>query len=188
MGSTQGANPYVLLNGKLNESIWITNLQNTSSNLSDLVAIKKYIDSQMLLCCLFQADLMGISDKGSYALGETQQDLVGRNINAIVQLLKNTHIQQIVKPILQLNFNEQEDFGTFEKVDNVSEDQALNLDKINSLTNLGIKLKLSAICSLMDIEEDAIESIGNPIIGQDLPDGKNQGVNSNFKRSGSNVG
>ncbi len=182
LGSAAGDNPYLLVSGKLNESIWITNLDSTA-NLEEIVATNKYFDSQMLLACLFQSDLMGMSDKGSYALGETQQDLVGRNVNAIVEMLKSCIIEQVIQPTLEVNFNETEDFGTFEMVDNVAEDKALNLDIINTLTLQGIKLKKEAICAMFDIHEDAVESWGNPIVGE-MPGGNNTGLNSNFKRSG----
>ena len=182
LGSAPEDNPYLLLLGKLNESVWVDNIDSTA-NLNDLIAVCKYFDSQMLLACLFQGDLMGLSDKGSYALGETQQDLVGRNITAIVDMVKNCIIEQVVKPTLQVNFDEQDDFGTFEMTDNVAEDVALNLDKLNTLRLEGIKLTPSAICSLLDIHEDAIESINNPIL-ENAPAGNNAGLNSNFKRSG----
>lgn len=182
LGTGGGDNPYLLLSGKLNESVWVTNLDSTA-NLQDIVAVNRYFDSQMLLACLFQSDVMGLSDKGSYALGETQQDLIGRNVNAIVAMLKQTIIEQIVKPVLEINFNEKEDFGTFEMIDNVSEDKALNLDVLNTLQLQGIKLKTAAICAMLDIHEDAIESINNPII-TDAPDGDNAGLNSNFRRIG----
>jgi hypothetical protein len=182
LGNSAGDNPYLLLSGKLNESVWVTNLDSTA-NLQDIIATNKYFDSQMLLACLFQSDLMGLSDKGSYALGETQHDLIGRNVNAIVSMVKSCLLEQVVQPTLEVNFGEKEDFGTFEMVDNVAEDKALNLDIINSLTLQGIKLKKEAICAMFDISEDAVESWGNPLVG-DLPQGNNSGLNSNFKRAG----
>jgi hypothetical protein len=182
LGNPGSGNAYMLFEGELNKSIWIEQLT-AVANLDQLIGVNKYFDSQMLLCCLFQGDLMGLSDKGSYALGETQQDLVGRNVNAIVSMVKDCIIDQVVRPQLEVNFNESEDFGSFEMTDTVAEDIALNLDKLNSLRMEGIKLKPDAIMSMLDMDKDAIESINNPILDNSPEQGTNKGVNSNFTRT-----
>lgn len=182
-GATDGSNPFVLMQGRLGESVWIDGLDNTA-NLDQFVNLMKYYDGQQLLTTLFQSDLMGLSDKGSYALGETQQDLVGRNINAIVEMLKACLIEQVVKPTLETNFNEKDDFGSFDMQDNVAEDIALNLDKLNLLRLEGIKLTPEAILAMMDINKDAVESTNNPVMdAPGTPGVSNSGVNANFKRT-----
>jgi hypothetical protein len=181
-GDKDGATPFLLVQGKKDESISIDGLDSTA-NLDQFVNMDKYYDNQMLLCLLFQSDLMGTSDKGSYALGETQADLVGRVINSLVDQVKGCLIQQLVKPILQENFGESDDFGSFDMKDNVAEDVALNLDKLNSLRNEGIKLKAEAIMSMLDLKADAIESINNPIVDVSQQSASNSGINANFRRA-----
>jgi hypothetical protein len=183
-GNQDGSNPFVLLQGRQGESVWIDGLDSTA-NLDQFINMNKYFDGQMLLSTLFQADLMGLSDKGAYALGETQQDLVGRNVNAIVEMVKGCIIDQVVKPALMTNFNEKDDFGTFDMKDNVAEDVALNLDKLNSLRDEGVKLTTEAVLAMMDISKDALESDNNPPPSQQqgAPGMNNSGVNSNFKRA-----
>jgi hypothetical protein len=100
-----------------------------------------------------------MSSHGSYGLGETQKDLLGRNITAIVQMISSCLIAQYVKPQLQINFREQDNFGTFVKNYNVSEDIALNLDKINLIKDNGYKLKTPSFCEMIDIRESALESL-----------------------------
>lgn len=179
LGNSPEDNPYLLLQGELNKSIWLDKIDSTA-DLRALVEMTKYFDSQMLLTCLFQGDLMGLSDKGSYALGESQQDLVGRNVTTIANMMNDCLIQQIVKPILQANFNEQDDFGSFQNVDDVSEDIALNLDKIAACQANGIKLKGTAIVKMMDIEEDAVESFDAPIVDNSQDENN---INQNFRRA-----
>ena len=180
LGNDGGDNPFVLLQGKLGESIWIEHMDSTA-NLEHIIATNKYFDNQMLLACLFQSDLMGMSDKGSYALGKTQQDLVGRNINAIVNSVKSCLIQQVIKPILEVNFNENNDFGTFEKQDNVNEDISLNLEIITTLRNQGIKLTTEAMMAMCDLDMDAVESTDNPIIDNDSMD-KDAKTEKNYRQ------
>lgn len=179
MSAPGGAN-YLLLKGKLGDSIFIDKL-NTAVNLNDFVALNNYYDKLMLTGVLFPGELAGLSDKGSYALGKTQQDLLGRNVSSIVCMVKECLILQLVKPLLETNFNEKDDFGSFSESENVAEDIALNLDKINTLTNLGIKLKPDAIMDMMDLNYDSIESINNPVV--ESPNLENRGLNSNFTRS-----
>jgi len=155
-------NPFLLTVGKLNETISFTNL-NTTADLDKLVMLNKYFDSMMLLSCLFQADVMGLSDKGSYALGETQSDLIGRNVTALAESIQDCLIDQIAKPMLQINFDEQEDFGYFAKAEHVSEDVVVNLQKLEALRNVGIKLKQNVYMEMMGLREDDIESVNNPV-------------------------
>lgn len=180
LGDFGGGNAYLLLKGKLNESVWIDKIDSTAS-LGDIIAVDNYFDKMMLTAILFPGELAGLSDKGSYALGKTQQDLLGRNVSSIVAMLEETILNQVVKPLLQINFNEQENFGSFRRADNVAEDVALNMDKINTLANQGIKLKPEAIIAMMDLHMDCVESTGNPVMDTTPP--TNTGVNANFRRS-----
>ena len=180
LGKTGEDNPFLVFSGINNKSISIEKLESTA-DLQDNIALMKYYDSMMLLCCLFQADVMGMSDKGSYALGETQQDLIGRNITSICLMIQKTIIEQIVKPMLQVNFDEQEDFGSFRRTDNVAEDIALNIDKLNTCANLGIKLKGEATIELLDLNEEMVESYDAPIIGQEEAGTESQATN--FRRA-----
>lgn len=182
MGNNEDApNPYLLLLAEYQKSVWVDTL-NSTANLDQFINMSKYYDQQQILTLLFQSDLMGLSDKGSQALGETQNDLVGRNISAVVDSVKDTLIQQMVKPILQINFNEQEDFGSFDNIDNVSEDVALNMDKLNMFRAEGKKLKTEAIFNMMDVNIEALESEFDP---QELNTNSdfNSETISNFKRS-----
>lgn len=187
LGVAGSGSNYLLLQGKLNESLWLDKLENTA-DLSDLIAVSSYFDKMMLTALLFPSELAGLSDKGSYALGETQQDLLGRNVDSIANMLKECLIEQLVRPCLEVNFNEKDDFGSFEKVDNVAEDVALNMDKINTLANQGIKLKDESLIAMMDLTMDMVESTGNPIIGQDVPNGQNSGLTANFRRTSRDAG
>ncbi len=182
----EGGNPAVLMKGT-KDSIQIDGLDSTA-NLDQFINLSQYEDNQMLMALLLQSDLMGTSDKGSYALGETQADLVGRNIDALAQSIKDCLIEQLIKPILKLNWNETEEFGSFGNADDVAEDVALNLDKLNALRLEGIKLKPEAIVRMMDISEDDIEATNVPVM--DLTDNRmaNSGMNSNYKRAGGKVG
>lgn len=183
MNTPGGAN-YLLLQGILNKSVFIDKL-NTQVNLGDFVELNNYYDKIMLTSVLYPSELAGLSDKGSYALGKSQKDILGRNVNLIANSLKDCLINQLIKPILKTNFNEHTDFGTFSNAENVSEDVALNLDKINSCTNLGINLKPEAIMQLLDLNEDMIQEISekpinNPELKKELT---NHGVHSNFNRA-----
>lgn len=178
LGNNGSSNPYILFTGT-KESVIIDKLDNVA-NLGDIVGMKEYFDKMLLTAILFPSELAGLSDKGSYALGKTQQDLLGRNVTAIANIVKECLIQQVVKPCLQLNFNEQEDFGNFASADNVAEDVALNMDKLNTLMNHGIKLKPEAIMEMMDLNYEAVESINNPLI---MENEDNRGINANFTRS-----
>lgn len=175
LGDNGSGNPFLLLKGT-KDSVLIDRLEATG-NMADITALAKYFDSMMLTCVLFASELAGLSDKGSYALGKTQNDLLGRNVTAIANMIKDTLIAQVVQPTLKTNFNEQNDFGTFELTDNVSEDIALNLQKIQVLANQGIKLIPSAIMSMLDLEDEAIDSINNPILDTMNP------INNEFKRA-----
>lgn len=180
LGHAGDGNNFLLLKGT-KESISIGSLSTTAS-LSDIIEINNYWDKMLLTAILFPGELAGLSDKGSYALGKTQQDLLGRNIAAISTSLKETLIQQLVKPLLQVNFNEQENFGVFVVADNVAEDVALNMDKLGTLHNEGIKLKPEAIVEMLDLNYESVESTGNPVMENETFD--NSGLNSNFTRAG----
>jgi hypothetical protein len=179
--NTPGGANYVLMQGKMNESVWINTL-NTAVNVDHYVNLNKYYDSMMLTGVLLPSELAGLSDKGSYALGQTQQDLLGRNVDSIANQIKSCLIQQLIKPLLQTNFNEHQNFGAFAKNDNVAEDIALNLDKINSLRFEGIKLKPESIMEMLDLPMDYVESINNPIMDTISPDVNNKGINANMTR------
>lgn len=188
LGDTGGGNNFLLLQGKLNESIWIDSLD-SKANLEDIIKVNNYWDKMMLTALLFPSELAGLSDKGSYALGETQADLIGRNINAIAGAIKDTLIEQLVRPVLMHNFNEKDDFGAFEAPDNVSEDIALNMDKINTLTNLGFTLTQEVITAMLDMKSDSIESYQKPAqVNTDKPSLGNYGLESNFNRHDASKG
>ncbi len=178
LGRDGTSNPYLLYLGT-KESVTINKLDNVAS-LSEIVGMMEYYDKMLLTSILIPGELAGLSDKGSYALGKTQQDLLGRNVSAVANTIKDCLIKQVVKPLLELNFNEKNDFGAFVVTDNVAEDIALNMDKINTLTTQGIKLKPDSLMAMMDLNAESIESINNPIIDSS-PD--NRGLNSNFTRS-----
>lgn len=154
---TTGGSNFLLLEGILNESISVTELRNVTS-LGDLKSLAHYLDTMMLTSILYPSELAGLSDKGSYALGKTQQDLLGRNVSTIANALKDCMKMQVIKPLLQVNFNEQEDFGYFGSKDNVAEDVALNIEKIKLLQQQGIKLKPESLMAMLDINEEAIYS------------------------------
>lgn len=178
LGVDGASNPYLLLKGT-KESVIIDKLDNTA-DLNGIVNMMEYYDKMLLTSILLPGELAGLSDKGSYALGKTQQDLLGRNITKVANNIKDCFIRQVVKPMLELNFNETKDFGAFLVNDNVSEDVALNMDKIGTLRLEGVKLKTEALMELMDINKEAVESVGNPI----MEDGfENRGLNSNFNRT-----
>jgi len=179
--NTPGGANYLLMQGKLNESVWIDKL-NTSVNVDHYVNLNKYYDAMMLTGVLYPSELAGLSDKGSYSLGQTQKDLLGRNVTSIASQIKSCLIRQLVKPLLQTNFNEQHDFGSFIKSEDVSEDIALNLDKINSLRFEGIKLKPEAIMEMLDLSMDSVESIDNLIKNPELIKPTNNGINANMNR------
>ncbi len=187
--NSPGGDNYLLLKGKLNDSIFIEKL-NVAVNLNDFVNLNNYYDKLLLTGVLFPGELAGLSDKGSYALGKTQQDLLGRNVSSIADSIKSCLIQQVIKPLLQTNFNEQKDFGTFGDSENVAEDIALNLDKINTLLNLGYTLKEEALCELLDISPDMIDSYQEPMARQNTDDKSNsavkinnRGLNANYSRA-----
>lgn len=182
LGQTGKDNPFGMLAGRLNESVWLSSLD-TTANLNDFVNLNKYYDGQMLLSNLFQSDLLGLSDKGSYALGETQHDLVGRNIDAICKQIQKAIIEGVVKPMLEVNFEEKENFGAFYRLDNVAEDVALNMDKINTCINNGIKLKGESIIELLDLNKEMVESFDAPIIDQSIQQQNNNGIAANFRRA-----
>lgn len=164
LGDNGAGNPYLLIKGRKDESVWITGLEGTA-NLSDLVDLNKYIDSKMLLALMLAPELMGLAEHGSNALGEIQHSLLDQIITGIAdKIKKDVWIDQIVKPMLQLNFNEQEDFGSFDTKENVKEEIETNLNKLQGLQELGIKIKPETIMSMMDMDKDSIESVNNPVI------------------------
>ena len=119
---------------------------------------------------------MGLADRGSNALGEEQHDLLDKIVTSIANKIKKTvWIDQVVKPMLQINFNEQEDFGSFDSNENVSSNIALNIEKGQFLASQGIKLKSNTLLAMMDLDEDAMESDNNPVAGSPQEDVKPAG-------------
>jgi hypothetical protein len=165
LGDSGKANPFLLLQGT-KDSISIEQL-NTTANLTDLTYMRKYIDSMILTSLGFPSDLAGLSDKGSYGLGKAQQDLLSRTVNAMAKQLKEALIRQFVRPMLEDNFGEREDFGSFSQVDTEQQHIDTNLKIITTLREQGIKLKSDSIMSLVNIDKDAIESENNPIVDID---------------------
>lgn len=161
--SQVGGAPALLLKGKLGETIDISQL-NHPSNLDQYVALNKYYDSMMLTSVLYPSELAGLSDKGSYGLGKSQQNLLDMQVDSTVGHVQDVLIRQFIKPLLVTNFNEQEDFGSFSITDNVAADISLNMQKIQVLKDNGIKLKPDSMMELLDLESEMIESINNPII------------------------
>jgi phage gp29-like protein len=106
--------------------------------------------------------LAGTSEIGSYSRAETQQSILDRNISAICDSLQDTILKQVIKPLLQLNFNEQEDFGAFIETEDLVKDIALNMQKIEMLSNQGIRLKPESIIDLMDLKYDMVLDIQEP--------------------------
>lgn len=181
LGAAGGGNAYLLFRGT-KDSVSIDKMDSVA-NLQDIITVNEYFDKMMLTSILYPSELAGLSDKGSYALGKTQQDLLGRNVSAMANMVKDVLIQQVVRPTLEVNFSETENFGAFVVADNVAEDVALNMDKLNTLMNQGIKLKPDAVLAMMDINPESVESMNNPIIGSETGDLSNRGLNANFTRS-----
>ena len=183
--NTPGGSNYILLYGK-KDSVMIDTL-NTAVNLDQYVNLNNYYDKMMLTSVLFPGELAGLSDKGSYALGKTQQDLLGRNVTTFADSIKETLIRQLVKPLLETNFNEKENFGAFNKAENVAEDIALNLDKINTLRAEGYTLKEEALCQLLDISPEMIKSYQEPMIPEIDPEThkpiNNHGLDANYSHA-----
>lgn len=150
-----GAN-YLLMEGKLNESVFIDKL-NTQVNLNDILNLKKYVDSLMLVGVLGTNDLIGLSQHGSYARSETQQDILNRNVTSVAENIQNIIITQVIKPLLKINFNEQTDFGSYIERNDMNEDIDLNMKKLLALANEGIKLKPDAIMNMLNLSDDMIE-------------------------------
>lgn len=171
---------YLIINGK-RESVEYDSFK-TTTNIDELVDYQKYLDSMMLTCVLFPSELAGLSDKGSYALGETQQDLLGRNIDSIVESMNHVLIEQMIKPLLQVNFNEKEDFGEFVGKENVAEDIALNLDVINTCRANGYELKEETFMNMVGLKVSDIEKHTPPIPfnTSTLDQNNNRGLNSNL--------
>ena len=172
--SPGGAN-YLLFQGEVGKSIWFEKFNHTAK-LDDFIELNRYYDTMMLTSVLFPSELAGLSDKGSYALGETQNDLLGRNVESIKKTIKNSLIQGWIKPLLKMNFNEEHDFGEFLDRDNITEDIAINLDKINTLHNLGFELKEETLCQMLDIPENSLQRISMDTTDGEKPaEGGNHG-------------
>jgi hypothetical protein len=154
---------YLVMQGKLGETIWIESIKSTA-NIDDLVKQGMYYVQQILTALGFPAEVAGMSSKGSYALGETQSDLLGRNIIATcVQDVNDVLITQYVKPLLELNFGENEDFGQFGIHDDTSQDMALNIDILNVLQaylkERGVQVSEEYMLSMFNIPTEALEII-----------------------------
>lgn len=170
-------NPWITLEGKLNESVWLQELDN-KANIDSIINTAKYFDSMMLTSVFFAGELAGLANKGSYALGKTQQDLQGRQVTAIADSVKSILISQFIKPLLQLNFDEEKDFGTFIVKNNVAEDIALNIDTITFLREQGIELTPEAIIDKVGFHMEMVKRTDAPIIGEESLD-----LAPNFRRT-----
>lgn len=153
---------YLLIEGT-KDSVTIDKIDSTA-DLDHIVGLNKYLDAQQLLSIFLAPELMGLADHGSNALGETQHDLLDQIVTSLADKMKQSvWIEQIVKPMLKLNFGEKEDFGSFDSNENVSSNVALNIEKGQFLASQGVKLKSSALLAMMDLDEDVMESENNDI-------------------------
>lgn len=162
LGRNGSGNSFIVTNGT-KDSLIIEKLE-SSANLDAMIATNEYFDKMMALSILMNTNLHGLADTGTYGVGQSQQELLNSNVTAIAEQVKNCLITQLIKPLLQFNFNEQKDFGTFALVDNVNSDIEVNIKTLEYLADSGIKLKDEVVMSMLNLHKDAIESTGNPII------------------------
>jgi len=157
LSNPMGAN-YLLLHGKLNESIYIDKL-NTAVNVEHLISAKNYLDKLILSGLLYTNDLAGTSEIGSYSRAETQQNILDRNIMSICDNLQDVILKQVIKPLLQDNFNEQTDFGSFIEIEDMLKDISLNMQKIQLLTEQGIILKPESVIDLLNLKYGMVDKV-----------------------------
>jgi len=164
--SNPGGANYLLMQGKLNESVFIDKL-NTQVHLNDILLVKKYIDKLVLTGMLGTGDLTGLNEGGSYARSETQHNILNRNVTSIAENIQDVIIKQLIKPLLKTNFDERLDYGSYIVKNDMNEDVKLNMDKLNSLYSQGIKLKPEAIMNMLNLTDDMIAklnlNIENPL-------------------------
>lgn len=182
------SNPFISLWGRMgssatkDQSVWIQELKSTA-NLDELVNLMKYIDSRILTAILFPSELMGLSDKGSYALGESQKDLIGRAIDFYIRRVRSAVIEDIVKQTLYINFGETKDFGEFTTEYNVSEDIALNVDKIKTTTSLGLELTPESYLNMLNIPVSSLVKFHKDIFMTDVgQDAQTYGSTATFNK------
>ncbi len=175
LGST-GCNPYLTMwgnggsSGTKEQSVWIQELKSTA-NLDELVQVQKYVDSQMATGVIFTSELMGLSDTGSYALGESQKDLIGRAVDFYKKRLRNAVIKDYISQMLYMNFGEEKDFGEFVEEYTVSEDVALNIDKLKTTASLGLELTPESYLNMLHIPVSSLKkfhsNVFNQLVGKD---------------------
>ena len=155
MASAAGGNSYLIMTGKRDTSIWYDHFESVA-DISDLLKMTEYLDKIQLTAVLFPSELAGLSDKGSYGLGESQKDLLGRNVESIVEQMKEVLIRDLAKPMLQLNFGEQDDFGTWGDNEDVTEDIELNIEVLEALKAQGYKPTEDKLAKMLGMEKDSL--------------------------------
>ena len=158
MASAAGGNSYLVMVGEVGKSIYYDEFKSVA-DISDLLEMTEYLDKIQLISVLLPSEMAGLSDKGSFGLGEIQKDLLDRNVESIALHMKESLIRDIAKPMLQLNFGETEDFGTWGMRDDVAEDIELNIQILQELKAQGYKVNEKALAKMLGIEADSLEKI-----------------------------
>ena len=165
MSAAAGGNSYLVMVGKRDKSIWYDEFKSVA-DISDLLEMTEYLDKMQLISVLLPSEIAGLSDKGSYGLGEIQKDLLDRNVESIAMRMKESLIRDIAKPMLQLNFGENDDFGTWGSRDDVAEDIELNIQILQELKSNGYKVNEEALAKMLGIEADSLEKMTAEEMGQ----------------------
>jgi hypothetical protein len=163
---------YLLLQGVNKDSVQIEYIKSTA-NLEDLTVVGLYYTQQILTALGFPAEIAGMSNKGSYALGKSQSDLLGRNIvSEVTKDIQEVLMEQLIKPILKENFGDMDDYGGFVENDDTSQDLALNIDIINSanahLAPHGLTINPDYMLELLSLDPNGLEKMPKSMQGQNL--------------------
>jgi hypothetical protein len=74
---------------------------------------------------------------GSYALGQSHFDMYNLMLNGIFMALKEALIEQLIRPLIEMNFGPQKSYGDFPERKVSAEDKEKEAKVFESLTNLG---------------------------------------------------
>jgi phage gp29-like protein len=106
-------------------------------DLNQYLAVLNWLDTQMFRAFLLPSLVMTDGSAGSRALGDKHFQIVDRIAEEESQLFTQTIINQLIRPAIEMNFGEQDDYGHFSaRPQNIEERERL-ANMFSSLANAG---------------------------------------------------
>ena len=124
----------------------------------------QYLDRVIMRGLLIPSLLFDSTGAGSYSLGQEHMNLYQQGLTALLSGVTQAIIEQLVRPLIEVNFGEQDDYGYFrikesvleqhewaKLLNQIKETGAISAENIHDLNYMRMKLGLEPVSSVEEL-------------------------------------